>query len=149
MELWFSNGRNDVMSQLVNHDSASAANSPGWLSPTIDKFIELLALPTNWDSYGAWPIDPKCALAALRLLGRIMHNDSPPPSVVPTNRGSVQLEWHTGGVDLEINVVSPSEFHVSYEDSSQSWERCVSTDLSSLTAVLDKLTGSNHFGHGR
>jgi hypothetical protein len=103
------------MSQVVNHKSMPEANSPLWLSPTIDKMSELLMLSENWDSYGARPIDPKCALAALRLLGRVMRNHSPPPSVLPTNRGSVQLEWHKSGVDLEVNVVSSTQFHVSCE----------------------------------
>lgn len=125
------------MSQVLDRDTPSEGNSPRWLSPTIDKLTDLLALPMNWDSYEARPIDPKCALAALRLLGQVMHNDSPPPSVVPTNRGGVQLEWHSKGMGLEIDVVSPGEFQVCYESSSESWERALSTDLSRLSALIN------------
>lgn len=125
------------MSQVLDRDTPSEANSPRWLSPTIDKLAELLALPVNWDSYGARAIDPKCALDALRLLGQVMHNDSPRPSVVPTNRGGVQLEWHSAGIDLEIDVVSSTEFQVSYESSSESRDRDLSTDLSRLSALIN------------
>jgi len=37
------------------------------------------------------------------------------PSVVPTNRG-IQFEWHAGGIDLEIEVVSPSWIEMTFSD---------------------------------
>ena len=131
------------MSQVLNRELPSGANSPRWLSPTIDRLSELLTLPANWDSYGARPIDPKIALAAIRLLGRVMWNDSCPPSVVPTNRGGVQLEWHARGVDLEINVIARDEFHVSYESSSEAWERTLSSDLLPLAEVMANVSAEN------
>ena len=37
------------------------------------------------------------------------------PSVVTTNRG-IQFEWHAGGIDLEIEVVSPSWIEMTFSD---------------------------------
>jgi hypothetical protein len=116
------------------------AGAPAWLSPSVDKLSQLLTLAPNWDSYGAQALDPQHALAALCLLGRVMHNDSPPPSVVPTSRGSVQLEWHTNGVDLEISVLAPNEFHVQYESAEESWERNLISDLSLLRSVISQFS---------
>jgi hypothetical protein len=130
------------MAQVLESGLSSEASSPNWLLPTIEKFSQLLALGPNWDSYGAQPIDAQRVLAALGLLGRVMHNDSPSPAVVPTNGGGVQLEWHTDGVDLEIDVISGTDFQVCYESTSESWERSLSNDLSPLLAVMSQLSDS-------
>jgi len=31
---------------------------------------------------------------------------TPPPIIVPTVRGGIQLEWHTKGIDIEVYVDS-------------------------------------------
>jgi hypothetical protein len=77
---------------------------PRWLLPTLSGLRELAALPAGWDSYGAPPIDAHCVAKAVQVLVEVMEPDTPAPSVVPTSRGGVQFEWHTGGVDFEIEV---------------------------------------------
>ena len=59
-------------------------------------------LEPNWDSYGAPKVSSQAIVQALKTLGGILDDDSPAPTVVPTSAGNVQLEWHEGGVDLEI-----------------------------------------------
>lgn len=118
------------------------AGTPVWLSPTVEKLSLLLTLRPNWDSYGARAVDPQLALAAVRLLGRVMHNDAPPPSVVPTCRGSVQLEWHIDGIDLEIGIQSANEFHVQFESAGESWERDLTGDLAPLRKAILQLPSS-------
>ena len=66
---------------------------------------ELLALPENWDSYkartpSATAIDAACSF-----------------SLVPLPDGDIQMEWHIGGVDIEI------EFNVEGEVESVYWSR--------------------------
>jgi hypothetical protein len=77
---------------------------------------ELGRLEENWDSYGARRIDPHCIEAAANLLRAVMNAATPMPSVVPTNRGGIQLEWHRGGIDLEIEIESPTRMNVFFED---------------------------------
>ena len=128
------------MANVVEAGRPSKASTPEWLSPTVEKLSALLALPSNWDSYGARSVDPQIALAALKLLGHVMRIDSPPPSVVPTSVGGIQFEWHMRGVDLEVAVVSTHDFKVSYEDVSESWEKELSTDLSPLSNAIARLS---------
>src|SRR5437870_3472186 len=90
---------------------------PEWLVKTDRALQELLALPQNWNSYGARAIQPDVVRAASDLLRNVAQNDTPPPAVVPTVHGGVQLEWHTRGVVLEIEIESPEQWHVSFEDS--------------------------------
>jgi hypothetical protein len=97
---------------------------PSWVGPTVKALGQLLRLSSGWDSYGACPINPYCVAQAIRLARDIMHQRTPAPTVVPTTSGGVQLEWHTRGVDLEIEVESPSRISVSFQDhrTGESWD---------------------------
>lgn len=127
------------MAQGIVHPPQKT-DTPGWLPPTVERLAQLLSLGANWDSYGARPIDPLLPLAALRLLASVMRNSSPPPDVVPTSRGTIQLEWHCGGVDFEIDVRSPGVYRVCYENSTDSWQRELNADASSVVAIICQLT---------
>lgn len=102
----------------------------------------LLVLPPNWDSYGAQPIDPRCIEYARTLLRSIMKPDTPAPAVVPTSQGGVQLEWHTKGLDLEIEVRSPEQCYVLYENhrDGTTWEGELTADLTQLRQFVSNLS---------
>ena len=115
---------------------------PAWLDPTAQGLTSLLYLAPNWDSYGARPIDPVHVFAALELLVLVMQDDTPAPAVVPTNRGGVQLEWHTQGIDLEIETLSLHRRHVSFEDSATNdeWDGEVVSNLTPLVDCIRRLS---------
>ena len=102
----------------------------------------LLALPMNWDSYGARPINPECASYALQLLRSTMKADTPAPAVVPTCAGGIQIEWHTRGIDLEIEIRSPGRGSVLYEDhkNETKWEGEITDDLTQLRQLISGLS---------
>jgi hypothetical protein len=104
-------------------DPPGGQAKPEWLSQTESALQGLLRLPSGWDSYGAHPINPDIVHAANRLLREIARRDTPQPVVVPTVRGGVQIEWHTGGIDLEIDFLSPEKAHASYEDPERNVEQ--------------------------
>jgi hypothetical protein len=114
-----------------------------WVEPTLRTLGSLLTLPAGWDSYGARAPDPSCVLAAWRLLAAVMRDHIPAPTVVPTVRGGVQLEWHRNGADLEIEVVAPREFVVSFEagDTGEGWEKSLTDDFADLSSALDRIAG--------
>jgi hypothetical protein len=74
---------------------------------TVQTLIELLELPGGWNSYDASPIRKENVNFSVDLLSRLMRADTPAPQVVPKVRGGVQLEWHTRGVNIEIDIESP------------------------------------------
>lgn len=115
---------------------------PVWAEPTFRRFGELLELAPNWDSYGACPINPDHAQAAIELLMLVMQDDTPAPTVVPTNRGGVQLEWHTCGIDLEIETLSPHRFLVAFEDAitgdESEWE--LTSDMTRVVEYMARLS---------
>ena len=59
-------------------------------------------LPEGWDGEDADPIPDYAISRALELLQRLPGI----PEVFPTGRGSIQLEYNTGKIDLEIEVFS-------------------------------------------
>lgn len=79
---------------------------PAWMRPAVQALATLATLRGDWSSHGSRPIDKLSIWNALQLLGSIMDPRTVPPSVVPTSQGGVQLEWHIGGIDLEIEIES-------------------------------------------
>lgn len=77
---------------------------PHWFQPVLDRMKHILELEEGWDSYGAPAIDPRAVRSALLLLDASMGAGVPVPAVVPSSRGGVQLEWHLGGIDFELEV---------------------------------------------
>jgi hypothetical protein len=109
---------------------------------TVKTLIELLELPAGWNSYNAKPIRKENVTFAVDLLSRLMHENTPGPSVVPKVRGGVQLEWHTRGVNLEISIDSPDRVKFFAEDISGSQEP-VEKDLDEtvLARWVDRISG--------
>ena len=115
---------------------------PAWIIPTIQTMQELLDLPPGWDSYGAQTIDFEPVISALDLLANLMQPNTPMPAVVPTNRGGVQLEWHTGGIDLEIGIQSRAHQYASYHDHHRrvEWEGAITPDVRPLVDFIHELS---------
>jgi len=83
------------------------ATEPKWQKAVLRKMAELMDLPQGWDSYEAMKPNREAAMFALEVLERLMHVDTPVPSIVPSHSGGIQLEWHLNQVDLEIHVLGP------------------------------------------
>jgi hypothetical protein len=115
---------------------------PAWLVRVLPVVGDVLSLPPNWDSYGAPRVAPACVAAALRWLVETLRDDTPTPSIVPTSRGGVQIEWHTRGIDMEIEVVTPSRMRGAYEDhrTGHSWEADLKLDPKRLMDALATLS---------
>lgn len=75
----------------------------------------LLRLQANWDSYGAPAISPTAAFTALQFLEQLPAH-APRPSLVPTSKGGLQIEWHAGGVDIEIECMATGHAHFFADD---------------------------------
>ncbi len=115
---------------------------PVRLQSTILQIADLCKLPPNWDSYGARPVDPNRARAAIDFLLKMVDASTPLPSIVPLNQGGVQFEWHCNNADLEIAIASPSRLHVSFEDlsSGEMIEETIVGDLRPIQRYLQRLS---------
>lgn len=118
------------------------SSAPAWLPTVVKKLEELADLPPDWNSYGAAPVKRTCLQAALRLLRDVMKDNSPAPAVVPTPRGTVLLEWHRRGIDLEIDVLGTDCFHVVVEDAATGIESefDAGTDPTEVVRIIERLS---------
>lgn len=115
---------------------------PEWLMPVFSALSELLALSPSWDTYGAPCVDPRSVASALETLSWVMKSDTIVPTVVPTVQGGVQLEWHTRGIDLEIEVSPLGGSSVCFHDRQDDaeWEGELRFNLSRLQGVVLRLS---------
>lgn len=122
-------------------DVALEGADPPWLAETLRRCADLLQLRDGWNSYDARPINPAAVAAALQLLVSVMAPETPAPLLIPTNRGSISLEWHMHGIDLEVRIVEPDQLDVYLDDqvSGREWEAVLRTDLAPLAEILSEL----------
>ncbi len=109
-----------VFEQDLGQGTEIAVEFPGekpfWLDQAMARINKLLDLPANWDSYSARAVDVDSVKTALRILFWTMQPETPLPQIIPTSRGTIQLEWHLRGVDLEVEALPSGLLHISYED---------------------------------
>ena len=70
-----------------------------------DRLEELLNLKTNWNGHGAGPVSPRAADCARAMWAALEGIGMKPPQLVPLDGGSLQMEWHEGGFDIEIQIM--------------------------------------------
>lgn len=121
---------------------ASEERAPEWLPEAEEAIRQLTTVAPNWNSYGARAVQPLIIQSAIKLLREIVRSDTPRPSVGPTARGGIQLEWHTRGMDLEIELDLPERIQVLYEDAAgeEEWELEPGTSRERLTNLTARLS---------
>lgn len=87
---------------LQTHGVSATPTPAPWVSRALRALDELGDLETDWDGEGAPAIADETVRAALLFLAGSMRTSTSSPSVVPTLSGGVQLEWHQGGLDVEV-----------------------------------------------
>lgn len=89
-------------------DSEAAGEMKRAVGANIDR---LAALESNWDGYGAPPLNRGILHAARQFIGRLADHTTVPPLVVPMSSGALQLEWHQGQKILELEIEDPATIH--------------------------------------
>ena len=110
-------------------------DAPDWIHSTVRSTIGLLSLGENWDSRGARAVSPRSVEEVVRLLHRTAELPLPRPSVVPTCDGRIQVEWHTQGVDLEIESLGMDRFRLYFCNDAEGVETEI--DLTSESIAKD------------
>lgn len=81
------------------------------LGRLLDRLEKLRTLKFGWDSYSAKPIAPESIEHAKALLQELcdLTPDLESPQIIPTSFGTISLEWHIHGVDVEVVVLPNGE----------------------------------------
>lgn len=119
-----------------------SGEEPRWLYPTLSCFRELVQLPEDWDSYGASIITDEAIAGAAEVMVELeLPLEAPPPDVVPGSSGSVQLEWHRSGADVEIHISSAGTPTAFFSDAGedQEFEKIDQEAAAQLSGVLARM----------
>ena len=111
-----------------------------WITPTAAQMCRLGKLQPDWDSYGAAPVSASAVDLMITLLAGVMNPNSPAPTLVPSAQGHLQAEWHTKGIDLEVEAVDPTHIVVDYEGPGGGWSETLSLDLRKLVSAINRLS---------
>jgi hypothetical protein len=129
----------DLQATLPKQVSVSTQSTApvAWQLKVIQRLSDLLSLQANWDSYGARPPSASSAIALFTVLQSVMNANTPAPSIVPSPLGHFQAEWHRNGVDLEVEVITPTKIMVSFDDAKNPpWEVELDVDFTRLVEAV-------------
>lgn len=115
---------------------------PKWCREVVRRICALGDLSDNWDSYGGRRIQASCAVAAIEIALDLFTPRTPTPIVVPTNQGGLQLEWHRGGMDLELRIDSASQVEISFANvpSGEEFEETFTTELPRIAPWIARVS---------
>jgi hypothetical protein len=117
--------------------------APAWHYIVAEQLNELAHLTRGWNGRLSRPLDVKVVDLAITILEATMREDTPAPALIPANDGSIQLEWHRGGIDLEVSVGLSGELDLAFDDvhdPASDWGDVSTRDLTSLSQALARLT---------
>lgn len=80
-----------------------------WSEVVIARLDDLVKLEVGWDGYRGQPVSFSCACFAVSLLDRVCSARTAAPSIVPGSDGTLQLEWHQNGYDVEVDILAPNK----------------------------------------
>lgn len=86
-----------------------------WRRAVDYRLRRLSAYPRGWDGYASEPPNRAVIAFAQSILNSVMQPRTPAPSIVPMSGGGLQLEWHMGGLDIELAIYRPREAELSVE----------------------------------
>ena len=125
--------------ELIEADASLTCST--WFSVTARAMLGLTRLPVGWDSHAAPRIGHITIEIALRWMAGILDNRTSIPAVVPTVKGGVQVEWHTAGMNIEIEFSPDQEAAVSVEDigNGAEWDGDLYLNIERLRPYLSRL----------
>lgn len=94
---------------------------PRWL---LDAISQLGALASRSSVEGEQPLSADVVVKSLDFLRSVMRPDSAPPFIAELVDGGLQLEWHRGGIDVEVHFPRQGAAMLVYEDvgGAEEWE---------------------------
>jgi hypothetical protein len=80
-----------------------APGASEWYGEALERMNRLTDLAAGWNGHGAREVKGDTAMEAVKFLAEVAYPKIAAPSIVPISDGGVQVEWHRGGLDIEIS----------------------------------------------
>lgn len=94
------------------------ANLPWWFDEHLSEELNrLFALPAGWDGSSSDEVTTQAVQETVAVLAAIVSEISSPPQFFPLRDGGIQVEWHVGGNNVEIEVNCAGDAYVFAERS--------------------------------
>lgn len=148
----FQNGIISVTDTLAPKERAfgqlvrvSVPNS-NWIQTLRNRLDEISSLPNGWDGYFGRAVTFTNALFAANLINRLYRKDISPPSLVPGGDGTIQIEWHEGGYDIELDIAEPYLVYASRHSiiTGTMEEITLDNDFTIVSQWLDQIRRAHH-----
>jgi hypothetical protein len=130
----------DAPELLVTASGGDVAESR-WLAPTLTGVSRVLRVGDETISTAR----RQYVAQALEFLWTTLQADSAPPSLSPLNDGGVQVEWHGGGLDVEVLFSDDHEergIYVRDKATNEEWEIPLEDAPLFVERFADRLTFS-------
>lgn len=124
---------------LVRIRGNAGISSPKWFNQTVLDLVGLMWLPGDWSSDNPKRIERGVVQRMLGVLLTVLDPDTPPPTIVPTRRGGIQVEWHQNGIDLEIEALRSGSLEYFFNGPTGEQEGTVERDVAILKQFVDSL----------
>lgn len=79
-----------------------ASKKDDWLEIVVERLNEIVSLSDGWAGPRSKAVTPWSIYSCLECLGQFMSSKYLTPSVLPTPEGGIELGWHAGGWNLEL-----------------------------------------------
>lgn len=104
-----------------------------------DQLARFLALPENWDTFGAKPVTQDVAARVVTLLFELVQENTPEPFLCPTTTGSVQIEWYVGDISLMLEVHPSLEVEFVLDMDGQAYDGELTSHLALVHEAIRRL----------
>lgn len=114
-----------------------------WTKVVAAKLNDLVKLPEGWDGYDGKSVDFRIAHFAVQLLQHVYVEGVPSPSLVPGSDGSLQIEWHSNGLDIELDILGVNQVDCLKRDLETGGEEELelTVDFKAVRAWIEDLAG--------
>lgn len=134
---------------LQHYDrSGNQTPLPLWAVDAEQQLQLLVALRRGWDGRRAEPVTELAVQTVVLVLAEVMAGSTPSPQYFPLPDGGLQVEWHAGGHDIEVEVDGDGSLHVlstepegTTVDAELAAASPDSPELIDLRTALERLTG--------
>lgn len=92
---------NGIEDPAVYTVTMTSAASP-WFGTALNRISRLTSLAVGWNGYESHEIRADMVMEAVEFLTRVAFPGIAAPAIVPLADGGVQVEWHSGGLDIEV-----------------------------------------------
>lgn len=132
---------NFVRIATLTHEMFQSQQTAAWFDDAVRRLTSFLTIHRDADLHRTRRVTDRAVTRAYRILQALSSDTLPRPALIPTLRGGVQIEWHTRGVDVEIEIAPSGHTIVDVEDlrdNAGSWSGDSSSDA--LRRVRSRLT---------